>query len=113
MNDRLSKSADIENVIKYGMRSRDGLFMVTVKDSDRDLSRYGFSVSKRVGNAVVRNRVKRRLREVVRKKVGLIGSWDVVIVALPPAANATFNEIMYSLTSIYKRLGMSFYPIEE
>ena len=113
MNDRLNKSTDIENVMKYGRRSGDGLLMITVKDSERNLSRYGFSVSKRVGNAVARNRIKRRLREIVRKKVGLTGSWDVVIVALPPSSNATFKQIIYSLIRIYERLGVSCYPIEE
>lgn len=49
--------------------------------------RVGFSVSKRVGGAVVRNRVKRRLREAVRVRLtSLPPGWDIVISARPAAA---------------------------
>jgi ribonuclease P protein component len=52
-------------------------------------TRCGFSVSSRVGGAVVRNRVKRRLREIVRS-IPLKSGWDIVIIARPAAARADF-----------------------
>ena len=51
------------------------------------LSRCGFSVSKRVGKAVVRNRVKRVLREILRLTT-LEPGWDIVFIARPRAADA-------------------------
>jgi ribonuclease P protein component len=57
-------------------------------------SRFGFLVSKRVGGAVVRNRVKRRLRESIRRRQLLVApGWDVVVIARPAAARATFADL--------------------
>ncbi len=62
-----------------------------------DPARVGFVVSKAVGNAVVRNRVKRRLRHLTREQLpvlaGLPGSAVLVVRALPPAAGATAAEL--------------------
>lgn len=52
------------------------------------------SVSKKVGNAVTRNTVRRRLKEVFREEVpARLGAWDVVISARPAAAGATYEEL--------------------
>jgi ribonuclease P protein component len=62
-------------------------------------SRYGFSVSRRVGKAVVRNRVRRLLREILRLS-SLMPGRDIIFIARPAAANAdyaTLREAVYSL----------------
>ena len=52
-------------------------------------SRVGLTVSRKVGGAVVRNQVKRWLREAVRhERAELVGDWDVVLIARPSAATA-------------------------
>ncbi len=52
-----------------------------------NISRYGFSVSRRVGKAVVRNQVKRRLREILRS-TPLKAGWDIVFIARPSAVTS-------------------------
>jgi ribonuclease P protein component len=56
------------------------------------LSRYGLVASKRVGNAVVRNRQKRLLREILRQ-TPLKPGWDIVFITRPAAANASFTDL--------------------
>ncbi len=67
-------------------------------------TRVGFSISKRVGGAVVRNLVKRRLRESIRRRLSRVaGGWDIVITARPAAASATFGELDAELAQLLER----------
>jgi ribonuclease P protein component len=70
-----------------------------------EITRYGFSVSRRVGNAVVRNRVKRLLREVLRS-TPLQPGWDLVFIARIPAARATHESITKSVRDLLFRAGL-------
>jgi ribonuclease P protein component len=64
-----------------------------------DVSRYGFSVSKRVGKAVTRNRVKRRLRDILRSKP-LVSGWDVIFIARPLVAGANYAGLEKSVDNL-------------
>ncbi len=67
--------------------------------------RIGISVPARVGGAVVRNRVRRRLRVVAGRRLPSLGSFDLVIVARPPAAGATSLELGAALDQGLGRIG--------
>ena len=66
------------------------------------LSRYAYAVPKRVGKAVVRNKVRRRLREALRSLPVLEG-FDIVISVRPEAAQATFLGLKSELMMLLKR----------
>lgn len=67
--------------------------------------RVGFTVSSKVGNAVVRNRVKRRLREVWRRHCGVMpGGLDVVLVAKRSAAEASYGELVRAFRDAARRV---------
>ena len=66
------------------------------------LSRYGLSVSRRVGNAVTRNRVKRLFRQILRSKL-LRPGWDIVFIARPLAANADYAALEKSTDDLLSR----------
>ena len=70
-----------------------------------DPARVGFVVSKAVGTAVTRNRVKRRLRHLVRERVATLGDGTVLVVrALPASAGATYAELGAELDRCLSRV---------
>ena len=75
------------------------------RPNEKGVSRFGFSVSRRVGNAVVRNRTKRRLREAA-SRVPVREGWDVVLIARKDAPNAGFQQLSRSVTALIKRAGL-------
>lgn len=69
------------------------------------VSRIGYTVSRRVGNAVVRNRVRRRLKEIVRLSTrGLALQVDYVVIAFPTAAHQSYDVLREELLCLLKRI---------
>ena len=99
---RLTRQADFSKVMSQGKNWADSLVAIRIVSNGLLISRFGFSVSKRVGNAIVRNKVKRRLREVVRSNTITTG-WDVLIIARRNARYAEFNELGSSVKHLLHR----------
>jgi ribonuclease P protein component len=76
--------------------------VVRVRANGLPVSRFGFAVSKRVGKAVVRNRLRRRLREIVRQTATAPG-YDVVVVARQAAATADYAALREGLVQVLRR----------
>ena len=84
---RLNRPDDIRATVRHGARAGRPSLGVHALAQETPPSRAGFVVSKQVGGAVVRNRVKRRLRHLVRPELEAVGGpVDVVVRALPAAA---------------------------
>jgi len=75
-------------------------------------SRYGFSVSRRVGKAVVRNRVKRLLREILRL-APLQPGWDIIFIVRPLVASANYASLEKSVKGLLSRAHLLMEKYEE
>lgn len=89
---RLRRRRDFSRVQRTGARGASPHLQAVMRPG-RGLGRFGLTVSKKVGNAVARNLVKRRLREILRKQRALFERRDLVIIARPGAAEVPWSEL--------------------
>jgi ribonuclease P protein component len=107
---RLTDGASYQHTVRAGRRAGSRTVVVHLVDEvDAAVCdpgpRIGFVVSKAVGNAVVRNRVKRRLRHLAREQLSsLPGSAALVVRALPASATASYAELSTDLTRCLARV---------
>jgi ribonuclease P protein component len=101
---RIKKNQDFQTVFQKGRSFANRQFVVYCleKEGQADF-RIGLSVSKKLGNAVTRNQIKRYVRQAVFElKDQLVHGNDYVIIARKPAAEMDFFEIKSSLTHVLK-----------
>lgn len=105
---RLRKNKDFKRVYEGKFSIPAGTLVLYVLKTERaGAPRIGISVSKRVGNSVLRNRVRRRLREAVRPYIGdLPEGTDLVIVGRIRIAEASFSQIQKDLHRVINRSGI-------
>src|SRR4051812_41533709 len=97
---RLRQRADFLAAAK-GARAPAGAFVLQARPrGDAGAPRFGFTVSKQVGSAVERNRVRRRLREIVRRHAALLAeAWhDYVLIGRRAALQMPFEAMIAELT---------------
>lgn len=98
----LTRSEDYDRVYRRNASWALRLLVLRAAPNDLGISRYGFSISKRVGGAVTRNRIRRRLREILRQ-VPVKPGWDIVFIVRPGAAAAHFDELRESAENLLSR----------
>jgi ribonuclease P protein component len=99
---RLTKRRDFATVYRKGRALAHPLVVLRLLPNQLPYSRYGFTVSKTVGKAVVRNQVRRRLREGIRTLLVEPG-WDIVVIARPKAAAADFHTLRRATAGLLSR----------
>jgi ribonuclease P protein component len=80
------------------------LLILRFRRNELGRDRYGISTGKRLGNAVVRNRVRRRIRETLMGMDRTTSGWDVLVVARPASATATYTELRDALQRLMRSL---------
>lgn len=102
---RLTGKKDFSAVHRKGRRWANRLLVLRVLPSGLPTSRFGFSVGRRVGTAVTRNAVKRRLRASVQG-ISVRPGWDAVFIPRRAAASATFHELKAAVEDLLGRAGV-------
>jgi ribonuclease P protein component len=92
-------------VYRAGKRLASSHFTVFVRPNELTLSRFGFSIKKALGGAVVRNRIRRRVREIVRcHRQEIPAGWDIVIHPKSTVAKAPFTVLEQDLLRVLSKL---------
>ncbi len=102
---KLVRKSEFDLVYRAGKRRSSSHFTVFVRASGQPISRFGFSIKKALGGAVVRNRMRRRLREIVRcHRQEITTGWDIVIHPKQSVATAPMPALTADLLRVLKGL---------
>ena len=100
--ERLRKESEFRAVYAQGKTGAVGSVVLRALRNDLERNRYAFVAGRKVGKAVVRNRVKRRLREIARLTPTKQG-WDLVFIARAGAGGATYRDLDRSVKGLLRR----------
>jgi ribonuclease P protein component len=103
----LSRPEDFAALQGNGTVRSHPLLVVRVRKTGLEDTRFGLSTGRKLGGAVVRNRVRRRLRSALRVMApSFQPGWDVLIIARPPVINSDYQTLTGALAGLLRRGGV-------
>ena len=103
----ISRPEDFEALQGHGSVRSNPLLVVRIRRTDLGETRFGLSTGRKLGGAVVRNRVRRRIREALRVMApSFQPGWDVLIIARQPVIEASYAALTEALHSLLRRGGV-------
>lgn len=103
----LSRPGDFARLAERGVAKTHPLLVGRFVRTDLDQTRFGFATGKRLGGAVVRNRVRRRIREELRAMApSFQPGWDVLIIARPALVEADHDALVGALRRVLRSGGV-------
>lgn len=103
----LRRGAAFQQVWEEGKSFAHPLIILRVRPNGMERCRFGFVVGRKIGKATVRNRVKRWMRESVRRHLALIvPGWDMLWIARAQAAQSNFAEMHAAIANVLQRAAL-------
>jgi len=101
----LTKRRDFKAVFNEGVSSSSSFLVIYAKPNELSFSRLGLAVSRKIGNAVIRNRIRRLLREAMRACAqDMAKQYDFIIIARRASVEGTLNAFISNIERFLKRL---------
>ena len=100
---RVKKSQDFDNIIRKKQSFANRQFVIYYQENKLDHMRLGISVSKKLGKAHERNRLKRYVRESFKTRKDFLKNYDIIIIVRPAAKGLSFLEFGSSIDHVLKR----------
>lgn len=105
--DKILKRSEFLKLSKFGKKTQNRHFIVIYLPGKLQRTRLGVTVTKNVGSAATRNRIKRFSREYFRLNRHMItGDWDISIIAKKKAAELTSKEAFLSLKNLFNDIAL-------
>lgn len=104
----IKKDYEFRKVYKHGKSFANKYLVVYILKNKTDQTRIGISISKKVGNAITRNRIRRRMKEIYRLKIdeNIKKGYDLVFISRVAAKDANYKDIEKSMYSLVRKNGL-------
>ena len=101
----VKKNTEFNNIMKIGKKYSSDIFYIYVVDNSYNFNRYGISVSKKVGNAVTRNKYKRRIKDIIDDIDINFKGKDIVIISRPKLRFCDYDYIQNNIINLFSMIG--------
>ena len=99
----VKKSYEFDNIIKKNDILKNRGFIIYKKENNLDYNRFGISVGKKLGNAVYRNKMKRRIKDIIDSiNIKSNINYDYIIILRSMGKNYKYSELQEKLTDLLK-----------
>jgi len=100
-NERIKKRIEFDEIIKTTKSSKNSFFVLHFKEKKEETSRFGIAVGTKIGNAVIRNKLKRQIREIIQEEKNLFKKdLDYIIMVRKPCLDLTYKQMKEKLTQL-------------
>ncbi|MFW6030819.1 MAG: ribonuclease P protein component [Halanaerobiales bacterium] len=104
--DSLKKNSEFKKVYTRGKSIATRNLVLYYFPNNLDTNKLGLSISKKIGNAVIRNKIRRRVKEIIRLKEDLKKGYDLIFIARKPIVKLDYNGIKKDIDKLIKRAGL-------
>ena len=101
----VKKNIEFNNIIKVGNKFYSDIFYVYVIKNSYEHNRFGISVSKKIGNAVTRNKYKRRIKDIIDKYEFKYKGYDIIFISRPKLKKCDYSYIKENIFNLLKLIG--------
>jgi ribonuclease P protein component len=102
---RLRRRSEFAATYSGGKSWTSPLLVLRARENGGSDTRFGFAVGRRLGNAVLRNRLKRQLRAIAREAT-VVPGWDIVVIARRPATESRFADLKGTMERLLSNAGL-------
>lgn len=104
---KIRKSQQYNNVYENGKKLISKCLVIFILENNLNINRYGIVTSKRVGNAVLRNKARRRLRAIIyENNHGMKQGYDIVLVCRPLINKVAYSQLNKDFTTLMRKTGL-------
>ena len=101
----VKKNRDFSRIIKNNRPIKSNLFVIYLEKNTNDIYKFGISASKKVGNAVTRNRVKRQIKSILDKNI-YKNNFNCIIIIKKNIIDKSFDEMSKDLNILINKLNI-------
>lgn len=104
---RIRESQQYNNIYQNGRKFLGKCLIVFIVENELGINRFGIVTSKKIGNAVTRNKAKRRLRSLINEnRLKLKQGYDIVLVSRPLISKVKYNQIEKDFSIVMRKTGL-------